>query len=73
MDKNGAVKSHLDFYAHKPYRVRHIALTFLIRHKMTMKCIVQMKARHFYNHIDPHFDMEHQLMSADPYPVTKLT
>ena len=55
------------------YRVCHIALTFLIWLKMTFKCIVQMKARRFYNHIDPQFDMEHQLMSADPYPVTKLT
>ena len=55
------------------YSVCRIALTFLIWLKMTFKCIVQMKARRFYNHIDPHFDMEHQLMSADPYPVTKLT
>ena len=40
---------------------------------MTLKCIVDMKARHFYIPEDPPFDMKHQLMSADPFPVVKLT
>ena len=54
------------------YRVIHVWLTFLIWRKMALKYIVDMKARHFYNHKDPPFDMKHQLMSADPLPVVKL-
>ena len=54
------------------YRVFHISLTFLIWLKMTFKCIVHMKTRCFYNHKDPHFDMKHQLRSADPFPVVKV-
>ena len=48
------------------------ALFFMIWLKMTLKCTVHMKTRHFYNHKDPPFDMKHQLMSADPLPVVKL-
>ena len=47
------------------YRVSHTYLTKVILLKMTLKCIFHMKARHFYNHKDPPFDMNHQLMSAD--------
>ena len=54
------------------YRVNHIALWFLIWLKMTLKCIVHMKTRRFYNHNNPPFDMKHQLMSADPLPVIKI-
>ena len=32
---------------------------------LTLKYILHIKARHFYNHKDPPFDMNHQLMSAD--------
>ena len=46
---------------------------FLILLKMTLKYIVHMKARPSYNHKDPPFDIKHQLMSADPFPVFKLT
>ena len=44
---------------------------FLIWLKMTHKCIVNMKERHFYNHKDSPFDMKHQLMSAG-HEVSKL-
>ena len=54
------------------YKVIHVALTFLIWLKMALKCIVGMKARHFYDHKDPPFDMKHQLMSVDPVPVIKI-
>ena len=54
------------------YRVIHVAFIFLIWLKMTLKIIGDMKAMHFYNHKDPPFDMKHQLMSADPLPVTKI-
>ena len=54
------------------YRVFHVSLTFLIWLKMTLKCIVDTKARHFYNPEDPPFDMKHQLKSADPVPVVKI-
>ena len=54
------------------YRVNHIALWFLIWLKMTLKCIVHMKTRRFYNHNNPPFDMKHQLMSADSLPVVKI-
>ena len=48
--------------------LRHpVALKAPIWHKMTLKCIVHMKTRRFYNHKDPPFDMKHQLMSADPH------
>ena len=45
---------------------------FFIWLKMTLKCVVHMKTRRFYNHKDPPFDMKHQLMSADPLPVIKI-
>ena len=48
------------------------ALFFMIWLKMTLKCTVHMKTRHFYNHKDPPFDMKHQLMSADHVPVLKI-
>ena len=51
------------------YRVSHTYLTKVILLKMTLKCIVHMKARHFYNHKDPPFDMNYHLMSADQRPV----
>ena len=54
------------------YRVFHVSLTFLIWLKMTLKCIVDTKARHFYNPEDPPFDMKHQLKSADSLPVVKI-
>ena len=54
------------------YRVIHVSLTFLIWLKMTLKCIVDLKARHFYSPEDPPFDMKHQLMSADSLPVVKI-
>ena len=54
------------------YRVIHVSLTFLIWLKMTLKCIVDTKARHFYNPEDPPFDMKHQLKSADSLPVVKI-
>ena len=54
------------------YRVIHVSLTFLIWLKMTLKCIVDLKARHFYSPEDPPFDMKHQLMSADSLPVAKI-
>ena len=54
------------------YRVIHVLLTFLIWLKMALKYIVDVKARHFYNHRDPPFDMKHQLMSADSLPVVKF-
>ena len=40
--------------------------------KMALKYIVDVKARHFYNHKDPPFDIKHQLMSVDPVPVLKI-
>ena len=40
-------------------------MTKVILLKMTLKYILHIKARHFYNHKDPPFDMNHQLMSAD--------
>ena len=39
---------------------------------MTIKCIVDIKARHFYSPEDPTFDMKHKLMSADSLPVVKF-
>ena len=39
---------------------------------MALKYIVDIKARHFYSHEDPPFDMKHQLISADPLPVVKI-
>ena len=54
------------------YRVIHVSLTFLIWLKMTLKCIVDIKARHFYSPEDPPFDMKYQLMSADSLPVAKI-
>ena len=54
------------------YRVFHVSLTFLIWLKMALKYIVDVKARHFYNHKDPPFDIKHQLMSVDPVPVLKI-
>ena len=39
---------------------------------MTLKCIVDLKARHFYSPEDPPFDMKHQLMSADSLPIVKI-
>ena len=51
--------------SHPWYRVSHTYLTKVILLKMTLKCIVHMKARHFYNQKDPPFDTNHQLMSAD--------
>ena len=54
------------------YRVCHIALTFLIWIKMTLKCIEETTERPFYNHKDPHFGMKHQLRSADPFSVVKI-
>ena len=59
-------------YSPTQYRVFHVSLTFLIWLKMALKYIVDVKARHFYNHKDPPFDMKHQLMSADPVPVVKI-
>ena len=56
----------------RAYRVIHVSLTFLIWLKMTLKCIVDIKARHFYSPEDPPFDMKHQLMSADSLPVVKI-
>ena len=49
----------------KYYRVSHTYLTKVILLKMTLKCIVHLKGRHFYNYKDPPFDLNHQLMSAD--------
>ena len=40
--------------------------------KMTLKCIVNMKTRLFYNQKDPPFDMKHQVKSADPFLVIKI-
>ena len=57
---------------HHFYRVFHVSTTFLIWLKMTLKCIGDMKERHFYNHKDPPFDMKHQLKSVDPVPVLKI-
>ena len=54
------------------YRVFHVSTTFLIWLKMTLKCIGDMKERHFYNHKDPPFDMKHQLKSVDHVPVLKI-
>jgi hypothetical protein len=39
---------------------------------MALECIVDVKARHFYNHKDPPFDIKHQPMSVDPVPVLKI-
>ena len=39
---------------------------------MALKYVVDMKARHFYNHQDPPFDMKHQLMSADQLRVVNF-
>ena len=61
-----------DCYAGGIYRVFHVSLTFLIWLKMALKYIVDVKARHFYNHKDPPFDIKHQLMSVDPVPVLKI-
>ena len=44
----------------------------LIWLKMALKYIVIIKARNFYDHKDPPFDMKHQLMSADHVPVLKI-
>ena len=62
----------IDTFAIITYRVIHVSLTFLIWLKMALKYIVDMKARHFYNHKDPPFDMKHQLMSAGSLPVVKI-
>ena len=45
---------------------------FFIWLKMTLKCVVHMKTRRFYNHKDPPFDMKHHLTSADSLPVVKF-
>ena len=66
LDSEVVIKIHAD------YRVFHVSLTFLIWLKMTLKCIVDTKARHFYNPEDPPFDMKHQLKSADSLPVVKI-
>ena len=63
------IATHFDI---DTYRVFHVSLTFLIWLKMTLKCIVDTKARHFYNPEDPPFDMKHQLKSADSLPVVKI-
>ena len=64
----------MNFYLnwHRNYRVFHVSLTFLIWLKIALKCIVDIKARHFYSPEDPPFDIKHQLMSADSLPVVKI-
>jgi hypothetical protein len=49
-----------------------MSLKFFVWLGMALECIVDMKARHFYNHKDPPFDIKHQLMSVDPVPVLKI-
>jgi len=52
--------------------VFHVSLTFLIWLGMTLECIVDTKAGHFYNPEDPPFDMKHRLKSADSLPVVGI-
>ena len=40
---------------------------------MAVKSVVNKKTWAYSHHKDPPFDMKHQLMSADPFPVVKLT
>ena len=53
-------------------RVFHSKTIILRWLKMTLKYIVHIKERYFYNHKDPPFDMKHQLTSADSLPVVKF-
>ena len=48
-------------------------ICFLILLYVAVKCIVPKKTRAYSHHKDPPFDIKHQQMSADPFPVVKLT
>ena len=64
--KNSFVYFHI-------YRVCRIKTTSLIWLKMAFKSVVNKKTWAYSHHKDSPFDMKHQLMSADPFPVVKLT